>query len=289
VETTKPSDTGFVRPEFRLLEEFVRLADPGAGDDQILSFARAWGLLGLCPHGLPRTHDRNQIPYSLSFGFWLSANWWCTSGVDQPERIEWWRYWAGQAAALASLIAAVREERLGAPTDWEVLWTPGPWVTGDPWDQSTRAIEGRYRYLRERVLEGLGAQRELLAGALQDWLRLGGVQVEVSWALTERPTVEVRNHALFDTIGLLLTFLAGDLEGFTFCHACGAQIVPHRRLGPRNRWRYCAACRAARRPQREASRAYHRRQAVDPAYQVAEAARKRAARVAGAGRRQSSD
>lgn len=276
---TKPSDRGFIEPEFRLLDEFVRLADPAASDEQILSFARSWGLLGLCSHGLPRTHDPNSIPYSLSFGLWLTGNWWCQSGLSSPEPVACWRYWARQAAALATLIAAVRAETLGAPRDWEVLWSPGPWVSGEPWDQSIAAIDGGYRYLRQRVFGQLGSQREHLAGALQTWLRLGGVQIEVSWAFSERPRVDVRNRGLFDTIGLLLVFVAGELEGFTFCHACRAPIAPRRRLGPRDRWRYCAACRTEKRPQQEASRAYHRRTAADPAFRAAEAARKREARA----------
>jgi hypothetical protein len=275
----KVPDGGLVAPDFRLLDEFVRLADPIASDGQIVAFARAWGQLDLCPHGLPRTHDPNSIPHSLNLGFSLGGDWRCRSRVGDSEQLDWWRYWARQAAALRSLIADVRLEKLGSQDDWEVTWTAGPWATGDAWEHAKRAVADSLEYLRSNTSSSLALQRELIARALQSWLRLGGVQVEISWTFSERPSVEVRNKGLFDTIGLLLVFLAGQLEGFALCRGCGTQISPGRRLGPHDRARWCAVCRDEGRPRREASRAYHRRKAADSAFRAAEADRKRRSRA----------
>lgn len=44
----------FRTPRQGMLEGFLKLA--AASDDQILEFARRWGPLGICEHGLPHTH-----------------------------------------------------------------------------------------------------------------------------------------------------------------------------------------------------------------------------------------
>jgi hypothetical protein len=268
----------WVTPDFRMLRAFIRLGSPAASAEDFLAFARAWGTLGLCPHGLPRTHDPSVVPYGVGFPLWIRGDWSCTAGGStSPEQIEWWRYWARQATALASLVAAVRSERLGQQSDWETLWAHGPWAIGGPWDNDADVI-AEIRSDLPGGIEHIALQRESIAGALEAWLRLAAIQVTVNWR-SESLKVEVRNRSLFDSIGLLLVFLAGDLEGFVFCHACHTPFVPRRRLGPRDRALYCADCRAEHRPQRDASRRAHRRRAADPAYLAQEAARRRATRA----------
>jgi hypothetical protein len=276
----RPHDGHFVTPDFGLLRAFVGLADPDASAQDVLAFARAWGMLGLCPHGLPRTHDPNSIPYSVGFPLSITADWSCESGVKSREQVDWWRYWAGQAAALASLIAAVRSDQLGPPAHWETLWSPGPWARGGLWDESADAVAEIRDDLQAGAIDHVPGQRDEIAGALDAWLRLAQVRVKVNW-WSEQLRIEIRNRGLFDSIGLLLVFLAGDLEGFALCHACQTPFVPRRRLGPRDRARYCADCRAEHRPQREASRAAYRRKAADPVFRAKEAARRRASRVRG--------
>src|ERR1700682_234453 len=55
------SDWKAVEAPDDLLRRFVALT--GAKDEKILGFARRWGLLGLCEHGLPSEHNREIDPY----------------------------------------------------------------------------------------------------------------------------------------------------------------------------------------------------------------------------------
>jgi len=273
-----PHDGHRALPDFELLSEFVRLADESVAETRVLAFARRWGLLGLCPHGLPRTHDRNRIPYSIGFGLWLIGDWTCSSGVETPEPIEGWRYWARQARALVALIASLRMDDVGAIEHWETLWSPGSWVHGDLWARATDVIEEIRLDLHDRVIDEIGVQRDQLAKSVETWLRLASVELKVNW-FGDRPQPVLTNATLFDTIGMLILFLGGDLSGFALCSGCHAPFIPGRRLGPRDRARYCVACRGEHRPQREASKAAYRRNAMDPAYRAKEAARRRASRA----------
>src|SRR5438552_701854 len=48
----------------RMLDDFIDLHD--ADDSSILRFARKWGVIGVCRHGLPGSH--NQYPLGLMEG-----------------------------------------------------------------------------------------------------------------------------------------------------------------------------------------------------------------------------
>jgi hypothetical protein len=272
-----PHDGHRVLPDFTLLVEFVRLAEESIDDEQFLVFARRWGLLGLCSHGLPRTHDQNTIPYSVSFGLWLNGDWNCSSGVESPEPVEWWRYWARQARALVALIASVRMGEAGAIEHWETVWSPGPWVRDELREKTRDVIEEVRLGLHIRVIDEIGVQRDELAHSIETWLRLASVGLKVHW-WSEGPRPVLTNVALFDTIGMLILFLGGDSSGFAVCSGCHAPFMPQRRLGPRDRARYCADCRRDHRPQREASRSAYRRNTADPVFRAKEAARRRASR-----------
>lgn len=276
-EISGPHDSHRVTPTFAMLSKFVELADANLSNDRVLEFARRWGMLGLCHHGLPRNHDQHRVPYSLGLGLSLDDDYPCRSGVFEPEPISAWRFWASQAAALMRVMSALRADDLGRHEDWEVLWMPGPWVPEGVASEVTDVVQDIRDDLESRVLRAAGAERDLCAGALETWLRLGRVEPRVSFGSV--PRLELRNSGVFDSLGLLLIFLGGDVTGFAFCHSCRTPLIPVKRLGPRDRAHYCQACREEGRPARDAKRAYYRRRAVDPAFRVAEAARKRRRRL----------
>jgi hypothetical protein len=269
-----PRGGHLVTPTFRTLTEFVKLADPATTDEDILEYARRWGMLGLCPHGLPRTHDARRVPYSLGLGLWLADDYTCGSGIDSPERVSWWRFWAGQAWALVAVMANLRAERSANEDGWEVLLTPGPWITTKIASEVSDVVLEDRADLGARVTDNVAAQRDHCAAVLEAWLRMARVQPQVRWWI-DGPRLEVRNSGLFDSLGLLLTFLGGDRHGIAFCHACRAPLIPTKRLGRRDRAHYCQSCRDEGRPRRDASRAYYRRKAADPTFLESEAARQR--------------
>ena len=53
-----------VRPGPGLLENFLNLVDES--DEEIFRYARRWGVLGICKHGVPASH--NDYPFGVQHG-----------------------------------------------------------------------------------------------------------------------------------------------------------------------------------------------------------------------------
>jgi hypothetical protein len=83
-----------------LLEQFVALGD--APDEDILRYARHWGVLVICRHGLPASHSEDCKPMALPgrgrYVFW--------------EPIESWRYFARHANAVLEAAAATYNDQV---------------------------------------------------------------------------------------------------------------------------------------------------------------------------------
>jgi len=89
-----------------VLDEFIVLAD--APDREILAFAKKYGVLGLCQHGLPFGHPPLEGQTAL-------CRW------ARRERLSVWRLMAREAGALRNLARELRsadELRRGARDDW---------------------------------------------------------------------------------------------------------------------------------------------------------------------------
>jgi hypothetical protein len=74
----------WVRKNRRVLDDFILLAWPDprhADDDDVLEFAKRWGVLGLCEHNLPYTHTLDDLSTGPSVH--LSA---VKSPMSYPER-----------------------------------------------------------------------------------------------------------------------------------------------------------------------------------------------------------
>jgi hypothetical protein len=89
-----------------LLEQFVALGD--APDEEILRYARHWGVLVICRHGLPASHSEQCKPMSLP---------------DQDRYVFWepvtsWRYFARHAKEVLEMAAATYN---GQVVDREVI------------------------------------------------------------------------------------------------------------------------------------------------------------------------
>src|SRR5262249_43694631 len=116
----------FVRPGDGLLREFVSLTRDRSGE-RILTFARSWGVLDICQHGLPWSHapgsgllanlpvlpDQFPAPefrracFPLGFTVNSGGGW---------EPVEVWRAFARQATVLLDVAARLH---LGKPVHAE--------------------------------------------------------------------------------------------------------------------------------------------------------------------------
>ena len=226
------------RPGPPILRDFVRLAD-GDGP-QIRAYARRWGILGICEHGLPFCHAGNEGGMPRCRPLRREDLGWRFDGWEPLER--WWHF-ARQARAMLNLAANLHTDRPGQPEDWQVVVhhpkQPVPW-----WRPSVEA------------------EWILLSSVVQEWIRIGDVRPVLARGPTQGRQVEFGSSAggarLFETLACQLLFTMTRVTGVAVCSACAAIYTPRRRPRPDQR-RYCRSCRDGGVPQRDAQRDRQRR------------------------------
>ena len=253
-----------------LLARFVALAD--APDAHIERFARRYGVLMICEHGLPCSHqratpvrrvvDRATVDQLIEAGVmsivapllepvsdcyplgWREATTW--------EPIATWRRFSRHAGALLQLAAHVHQ---GGPTTrraaearraahaplWKVVYDRDP-ARVDAWKVDTSGECGRWSLME----------------VVQEWLVLGDVRPRPEWGAADA-TISLSGTGLFGALAVQLAFAVCQADGFASCSACGTPFVPQRRPAPGRRT-YCEDCRAEGKPVRDAARAYRARQ-----------------------------
>jgi len=261
-----------------LLENFLALGD--ASDDDIVRFAQRWGVLHLCEHELPASHNPGVFPVWTvddSPG-WPSRCQWlgeAGSGHIRPIGVYWesiatWRKFARQGMAVVRVIAGVESGSLITPED-RALVSPrsahfhraGPYFGG----QSLPAgIEGNPAGIATASTRTLVADAGIIA---EGWVRLGGVRLncEVTNRIYDdghgdfELAASLGGRSLFAALAVQLLTVVTRSDGFAICSACGSlygrQIKPKR--GQRN---YCPPCQVAKKPQRDAEAQRRRRQAI---------------------------
>lgn len=214
-----------------LLLEFARLSDPKSGADRILAFAKKWGVLEICHHGLPYSHNHLQE-------YFLPNNY-CTplrySDGDRRyyEPIRRWWFFAAQARALLSVTARLRQGKPGLRKDWMVIFN---WRPEDMHPPRFHGVD-------------CDIDRQLVVYMVNRWLALGNV----------RPVLQrdgERVFVTFDTnlFGVLASQLMTAVSGTNrlgSCSACGMLYAPRRQ--PKSKQRnYCQGCREKKVPLRDA-------------------------------------
>ena len=258
----------------RWLESFAALAE--ASDGVIVRYARTHGVLGLCAHGLPWTHNpprdrkaamaiadltrgapatgrgrRSRV--SPAQRRWLAIQ--IVQGC-RPEAVEdserftgWeplaqWRRWARETLALLNVAASLHEGQPGPVDKWSIVFEGvarrAPW-----WKQSTTT------------------DRLVLAHVLNEWMVLANVRPLITWSIGRPPEVILTSGSgddatLFGALACQLVFAATRSEGMAVCSSCGEMYAPIRRPRADQR-RYCASCRRRGAPIRDAQRARRRR------------------------------
>lgn len=154
-------------PGFRALRDFVELWK--SPDRHILSFARQWGVLGLCKHGQPVTHN------ALTAGT-VGINW-CdplrdsVSGQAEGawEPLSLWREYSREALAILDCAIAASE---GESVLWEEMDRAAYGMKGpirDEWSPSAK----------------VDAHPEWAVLGVNRWLELANVRPEVHCRINE--------------------------------------------------------------------------------------------------------
>jgi hypothetical protein len=210
------------------LDRFCRLQT----DDEIARFALRYGRLRLCAHGLPDTH----IGGSIWMGPHLPNMQTCCNASDgDGEPVATWLGYASQARAILKVAAVLHEGKLGSNDDWRQIHM----------GQDRRVMPPGGAPPSDIPPGDLAEQRQYLTGAVNWWLKLGGIQPELQWAPpSPAPAVRLVGGGTFGVLAAQLMFAVNRSHGWAVCDGCGEPYDRGER--PRRHGRnFCAKCNDA--------------------------------------------
>lgn len=247
-----------VAPHPKLLEQFICLSNGKSND--IAAFASKWGVLGICKHGLPRTHIRKMDEIT-------DAELYCSPVVfESPdalvrrgyEPLDSWRHYACRAQMMLSAAGwlyqndIVKDERVAK----ELCLPVGYGMKAD------QIVKLQTQCLKSEVNRWLllGAVRPIFYWPYQDTglIQLGATSN--SWSdrdskLLLRFSGDWQGTTLFGALAVQLMMAISRTEGLLFCSGCKQPYVPSRRMDT-NRKHFCPSCRREGVPLRLNSQRY---------------------------------
>lgn len=246
-----------------LLADFLGLAEADA--EQIADFARRWGVLGLCRHGLPRGHNLESAEL-LDSGRPTRAPCPPVQAATGPGIHEWsepiqaWRDLSSQAATMLKLAHGLHGggARVGSHSDWErlpryrtqLIHRPSA-ETGPRKVSEGTSFRRNWKPEPGPVPATIPAAREWLGVVIDEWLRWGDLRIVVDWGRTA--TLKIRSVSLFGAVALEVARAVARAEDLTTCSGCGIAYAPSRTPKP-DQNNYCPECRGKGVPQRDAQR-----------------------------------
>lgn len=211
------------RPDF--LTRFAELArlPEDRFQDAVLRYARHWGVLGLCQHGLPDTHAFNRGAPHFEEAADPCHRWKLSDGRC-IEAIEPWRRVAAQADGMLRAAAAIDQGANVGQESWASfaeLFPPGIWPrTPTPYtrrrgltETEVRSTTGTIGPITVRVFPG---DREAIAFAVRRWLDIADVRPVFTWS--EHTSTGFGARTMFGALALrLATALASRTERPKLC------------------------------------------------------------------------
>jgi hypothetical protein len=225
-------------PRVRMLEDFLSLAEEP--DDAILSYARRWGVLELCRHGLPASHNKffiSQPPDCLA----------CES--LRIEALDEWRRLSRAMGAALIIDAALEQRTTPDSAVWQLMPAPYDscfWRRGSKRDQVR--IEKMY-----------------LADVLRDWMHFGDVRISPSWRSNSTEvclSLDIEYGGLFGALTMQLALALTKSDGYAICDGCQHPYFPKRRPRP-DRQNFCPKCQAKGIAHRFAANRWRRKKTIE--------------------------
>jgi len=231
----------------KLLERFVRLAD--APTEEIVEFARRWGLLGSHDLGnYPDLLDRAEDVRDDVVAHLAGLTQWRGKG---REPVAAWRCWSQHAGALLRVSDALRQGQVGRPHDITVLCHPSP--TADTWPD-VAGLQPRWFRQPDYAppASTLRNHRELVEVFTERWVHAGHVRPTLRWTANAR-TVELAGRGLMGALAVNLLAAVHGTISLAVCSGCSGLYLPTRT--PRETQRhFCERCRDDGEPLRHAKR-----------------------------------
>jgi hypothetical protein len=238
--TSSSKPTGInVRPHPEMLDQFLRLSD--ADDEEILRYARRWGVFNLCPeHLLPASHNPDCEPFLN-----INSKW--------SEPISEWRKISRMMQSIFSIAYKLSNKQVASASDWSVLRDEG-WLGNiellKDFDKNDKKYQKAFKY-----------QRRSIANVINIWITISALQPVLRWddnfsglSFTGSPKSKLCGALVSQ---LLLTSGRSSLMS---CSECRSWYTRTAKLPKRGQANYCSDCRKRGVPERNASREYRARQ-----------------------------
>lgn len=262
-----------IHPREGLLDDFVDLTRNGEIEAaSVESFARRRGVLAMCEHGLPATHNPSRVgvisDVSGSVAELPSRGGCAPLGWKDPlksdryieqelwEPLAAWSRVSRRTRALLNIAAKLRSGTRGALEDWHLLL--GGSEMFESWARHARPFATWDRIDDRLYGSRLGYERRELTRIVNDWLEIADVRPRLSW--TSKGTglpIEVRG--MFGALAMQLVLTIARTSAIAICSGCGRSFLPKRKP-VEGRRRYCDECREQGIPVRDAMADRRRRE-----------------------------
>lgn len=204
-----------------MLDAFVRVKTP----EDVLRFARRYGYLALCEHGLPATHN------------WTGEKAGCYPlGWHQRvcrEPVERWVHYASEARALVSIAAELQQGKEGQEESWQALL--------DRYREDDPRLE-----LARNCRATAEGRRSLLSSLVNEWLARANARLSLTWNAAKSRWDLMMRGTTFTILATQLMFAIGGAHRLAICDACGQPYLREGRAPQSGRLNFCPRCRGTR-------------------------------------------
>lgn len=246
-----------------MLERFVELYR--ASDEEILEYAKDWGVLEICNHGYPKSHSRARFAERYPFSECELVRSSAYPGCFCEDLSVWRRFSAAADATVRLASKLSRGQRGESDSAWTLLLTrprqPGPhqpaWMPallGIYRDilESQSEIDWRFGdmaallNIKRRLSnkEKLRGARGFLAKEIQTWLRIGDAGLSCYSEPDGRWRMNFSGYGTFGVLALKLMLKIADADGTVFCSTCSKAYLPRKRRPSASRANYCEECKS---------------------------------------------
>jgi DNA-directed RNA polymerase subunit RPC12/RpoP len=201
-----------------MLDAFVRITNRNSA----LRFAKRFGVLHICRHGLQYSHSQTCLASSQQAG-WNPAS---------REPLGGWFHHAERARAILSLSASIQiaDERdpIGSRDDWAFLY-------------ERKGGKASIDELMQAFTSTPSLAKSFLVSDINDWLVEGNVRPTISWGEEASPGFSL-NASTFGLLGVQLMTAVSKVQDVYFCDGCGNPYSRKKRKPQAGRNQYCDAC-----------------------------------------------
>lgn len=216
-----------------MLNTFIRIRE---GTD-VENFARRYGVLELCEHGLPRSHNPLSFPIekikSSCGQLGSETDILGFTDVAAIEPVEIWLFFVKQARAMLNIASSIHEDKKQDARSWD-----------DALFLTRYGLENLMSQEQSAELLALGTSieddRRLLAMCLRDWLQCGDVRPWLDWR--EKEPKFGLNAGLFGGLGVQLLTAISRAHSMALCNGCGEPYLRRGRKPQVGRRNYCPTC-----------------------------------------------